>query len=230
MDGTATDTLQDAPVRMNDRPDWVYLLREFSELYRRSSAGGSKAIRGHMRRVREGVGATMPANPPLLPRVREEKPVLAHLRRALDQGRRERTEGIVRAIEAVEPQLSWLYGYEKVPGGLARKYAYAEFSGPQGPILSERVILGIVLFAPGTVYPAHAHDGLTESYYVLSGGVSENDDGVFAPGSMIFNPPGRTHRITTGEMEPVLLTYAWEGPADRLTQQKMTFNRPTRKG
>ncbi|WP_316014324.1 dimethylsulfonioproprionate lyase family protein [Roseobacter sp. HKCCA0434] len=217
------------PPRLSDRPDWLYLLREYGEMYRRSSAGGSVKIRSHMRRVREKLSALIAENPPILPRVREEKPVLGHLRRALDRGRQERLESMVRAIDAIEPELSWLYGYEKLPRGLSRKFAYAEFAGPQGPIRSDALILGIVLFAPGTTYPSHAHDGLTESYYVLSGGVSENDDGVFAPGSMIFNPPGRHHRITTGDLEPVLLSYAWEGPQDKLTAQVMTFSRKAKR-
>ncbi|QPH56070.1 dimethylsulfonioproprionate lyase family protein [Pontivivens ytuae] len=211
--------------RLSRRPDWVYLLREFAEMYRRGSSGGSKAIRAHQRRVREAIGRVIADDPGVAHRYREDKPVTAHLRRALDQGRRERTESVVRAIDAVGEELSWLYGYEKVPRGLAQKFAYAEFAGPQGPVVTEHLILGLVLFAPGTTYPAHAHEGLTESYYTLSGSVSENDDGVFAPGSMIFNPPGRRHRITTGDHEPVLLAYAWEGPRDKLVVQKMTFTK-----
>jgi dimethylpropiothetin dethiomethylase len=92
-------------------------------------------------------------------------------------------------------------------------------------VVTHRIILGAVLFAPRTAYPAHSHDGLTESYVCLSGAVSENDDGVFVPGSLIFNPPGRMHRITTGDHEPTLLAYAWAGPAEKLEGQKMVFSR-----
>ena len=35
-----------------------------------------------------------------------------------------------------------------MPRGLKRKYAYAELMGPQGPVESERLILGLVLFGP----------------------------------------------------------------------------------
>ncbi|MBK0398797.1 cupin domain-containing protein [Limibaculum sp. M0105] len=212
-------------LRLADRPDWGYLLAEFAELYRRGKAGGSARIRAHQRAVREAVARTIAANPDVIDRVPETKPVTAHLKRALDQGRRESTQSVIRAIESVLPELCWLYGYEKVPKGLARKYAYAEFAGPHGPVVTSEVILGIVLFAPGCTYPAHAHEGLTESYYTLSGAVSENDDGVYAPGSLIFNPPGRMHRITVGDSEPSLLSYAWHGPSDVLAGQKMTFSR-----
>ena len=210
---------------LNDSPDWVYLLREFQEFYRRGKAGGSAKIRSHQRQVREAISKILEANPPMQHRAIEDKPVTAHLKRALDNGRPERTESFVRAIESILPQVSWLYGYEKVPRGLSKKYAYAEFAGPQGPIVAEGVILGMVLFGPKCTYPAHSHDGLTESYYVLSGAVSENDDGVYAPGSLIFNPPGRMHRITVSDTEPALLAYAWHGPRDKLASQKMVFKR-----
>ena len=211
--------------RLANYPDWVYLLREFYELYRRGKAGGSAKIRAHQRAVREALGRLLDANPPVIARTAEDKPVTAHLKRALDNGRREPTQSMIRAIENVLPQVSWLYGYEKMPRGLSQKYAYAEFAGPQGPVHSEEVILGMVLFAPKCTYPAHSHEGLTESYYVLSGAVSENDDGVYSPGSLIFNPPGRMHRITVSDSEPSLLSYAWHGPKERLAGRKMIFQR-----
>ena len=121
------------------------------------------------------------------------------------------------------------FGYEKVPKGLEQKYAYTEVSGPHGPVVLDDLILGLVLFAPGCTYPAHAHDGITESYVCLSGAVSENDQGVYAPGSLIFNPPGHVHRITVSDVEPSLLAYAWEGPQDKLAGQKMRFTRANSK-
>jgi dimethylpropiothetin dethiomethylase len=214
-----------ATPRLSDMPDWGYLLQEFAELYRRGKAGGSARIRTHQRAVREAIARTLAANPPIIVREAVQKPVTAHLKRAFDQGRREVTQSVIRAIESITPELAWLYGYEKVPPGLGKKYAYAEFAGPHGPVVTPEVILGVVLFGPRCTYPAHAHQGLTESYYTLSGAVSENDEGVYAPGSLIFNPPGRMHRITVGDTEPSLLAYAWHGPADKLAGQKMSFKR-----
>lgn len=225
----ASDPNADAPAppktRLRDAPDWLYLLREFYEMYRRSSAGGSARIRGHQRAVREMIAKEIDSNPPIQPQPHETKPVCAHLARALDNGRLERTAPVIRVIERLSDNLSWLYGYEKVPRGLRNKFAYAELMAPTGPIISDRLILGLVLFAPKCTYPTHSHDGVTESYYCLSGAVSENDDGVSAPGSMIFNPPGREHRITTSEREPCLLAYAWIGPQEKLSHQKMAFTR-----
>ena len=215
-------------LRLNDMPDWRYLLREFYEFYRFLSSGGSERIRGHQRAVREAISRTMKENAPLRFRTPETKPVVSHFRRALDEGLQERHAPVIRAIEAVSESLDWQYGYEKVPRGLDAKYAYAEIAGPGGPVLTERVILGLDLFAPKCTYPAHAHDGITESYICLSGAVSENHHGVYGPGSLIYNPPGTEHRITVSDKEPCLLAYAWIGPQEKLANQKMVFTRPRR--
>jgi len=214
--------------RLSDLPDWRYLLREFYEFYRFLSSGGSERIRAHQRAVREAISRVMKENAPMRFRTPETKPVVAHFKRALDEGRLERHAPVIRAIESISESLDWQYGYEKVPRGLERKYAFAEFTGPSGPILTDHVILGLVLFAPGCTYPAHAHDGITESYICLSGAVSENHQGVFGPGSLIFNPPGTMHRITVAKDEPSLLAYAWIGSQDKLANQKMVFSRPRR--
>ncbi|MEM1386612.1 MAG: dimethylsulfonioproprionate lyase family protein [Pseudomonadota bacterium] len=210
--------------RLADWPDAVYLLREFEALYRQGSAGGSKLIRSHRRRVRETLASVIESNPNLCERPAEEKPVCAHLGRALDNGSSAAVAGMVRAVSRVSPKLTWEYGYEKVPKPLARKYAYCEFVGPRGPVLADRLVLGFVLFAPKTTYPQHSHQEIEESYISLSGAWSENDTAVHAPGSLILNRPGAEHRITTADLEPCLLAYAWVGPEARLSQPGMKLS------
>jgi len=227
MSGTGGTGASD---RLAEHPDWGYLLSEFHEMYRNSGAGGSEPIRAHQRVVREAVSQVLRDDPPVDPRPPEGKPVTRHLDRALDRGALERTAPFIAAIRTVAPRLAWLYGYDRVPKGLAAKFAFAELAGPAGPVVTSRVILGLVLFAPNCTYPAHAHQGIAESYYVLSGSVSENHTGVYAPGSMIFNPPGHMHRITVAARNPALLAYAWTGPAEALAGQKMTLSRPRRTG
>lgn len=204
-----------------DRPDWLYLLREFDTLYRHGSSGGSKLIRSHRKRVRDMISKVMDCRPPLAPRPAEGKPVVAHLGRALDRGERGAVCGLARALARVAGELSWEYGYEKVPPPLARKYAYCEVLGPRGPVVSERLILGFVLFAPKTTYPQHSHADIEESYVSVSGAWSENDAAVHAPGSLILNSSGHEHRITTDETEPCLLAYAWIGPEEKLNAPAM---------
>lgn len=217
------------PALLTDQPAWVYLLRDFLEMYRLIPAGGSAKIRGHQKLVRERIASVLRANPPLRDSVAAHKPVTAHLQRALDQGRSTPMARVIRSIDGLAAKLCWQYGYEKVPRGLDQKYAYAELVGPTGPVPSDQIILGLVLFAPGCIYPTHAHDGITESYICLSGAMSQNDQGVYVPGSMIFNPPGQMHRITVADLEPSLLAYAWVGPAEKLVSQKMVFSRKPRK-
>ncbi len=210
---------------LSDLPDWKYLLHEFYRVYRSLSAGGSDQIRRHQRQVREAISRTLKANPELHLQVSAEKPVTAHLSRALNSGKQYRLATVSRSIEAVAPSLNWQYGYEKLPRGLEKKFAYAEFCGPSGPVLTKELILGVVLFAPRCIYPAHSHEGITESYICISGTVSENHQGVYAPGSLIYNPPKHTHRITVSEHEPALLSYAWVGSEEKLVNQKMIFTR-----
>lgn len=206
-------------------PDWYYLVREFDLAYRLGSAGGSPAIRTHMKQVRDRlakiVGGAMEISLPQPQR----KPVHAHLERALDNGLDGAMRSMVKSVDNVKDQLSWEYGYEKMPRYLASRYAYADIVGPKGPILCGNLTLGLVLFAPRTTYPAHSHDGITESYLTLSGHWSENDAAVYAPGSMVLNLPQHTHTITTADREPVLLAYAWCGDNERLTTPTMKFSR-----
>ena len=55
-DAQARDNAAQAGVtRIADRPNWLYLLRDFYEVYRQTPAGGSAKIRSHQRAVREKI-------------------------------------------------------------------------------------------------------------------------------------------------------------------------------
>ena len=228
------DPRPDAPgatgPRLRDEPDWLYLLREFEVLYRHGSDGGSAVIRRHRRGVRDALRAVIAADPDVLGRAPSPLPVVAHLSRALDLGERAAMGGMARALREVRGRLAWEYGYARVPRGLARGYAFAEVLGPRGPVPSDRLTLGFVLFAPDTTYPQHSHEGIEESYVSVAGAWSENDAAVYAPGSLILNRPGEEHRITTGPADPCLLAYAWTGPAARLAEPGMRFSAARRRG
>ncbi|WP_299077752.1 dimethylsulfonioproprionate lyase family protein [uncultured Ruegeria sp.] len=207
--------------RLKDRPNWVYLLREFDALYRHGSAGGSSAIRAHRKTVRDRLSAAMTHNPEILQRLHELKPVTAHFARALDLGERAAMQGMARALREVRDELTWEYGYERISKTLSQKYAYCEILGPNGPVECKNLILGFVLFAPSTTYPQHSHQDIEESYISVAGAWSENNAAVFAPGSLILNRSGDEHRITTGDLDPCLLAYAWTGPEARLKTPNM---------
>jgi dimethylpropiothetin dethiomethylase len=212
--------------RLGEHPDWRYLLRELYLLYRFSSAGGSRRIRSHQKEVRHRLSRVLDRDPAMRFPKPDVLPVCTHLRRALDQGMGQSTDAITRAVEHVVHALQWEYGYDVMPARLSSRYAFAELLGPRGPVVADDLILGLVLFAPGTTYPTHSHSGITESYFCLSGAMSENDNGVYNPGSLILNPPEQMHRITTGDHEPCLLAYAWVGTQENLTNHKLVFSRP----
>lgn len=223
---TDPDPTASAPQTLRSVPNWRYLLQEYEELYRYLPAGGSDRIASHQRKVRDVISKLLRQNAEVRVQPKAQKPVTAHLRRALDEGRQGTLAPVVRALDALSEHLSWQYGYEKVPKGLQNTFAYAELAGNNGPVIASDIILGVVLFAPNCTYPAHAHRGITESYVCLSGAVSENHQGVYVPGSMIFNPPEHLHRITVSAREPALLAYAWMGEREDLHNQKMVFSRP----
>jgi dimethylpropiothetin dethiomethylase len=214
---------------LEDYPDWVYLLREFQNAYSIGTAGGSKKIRRHLKEVRERLAKCMTSNPPLVFDPPQRQPVCAHLGRAIDNGERERMGSMVRAFQKISDRLVWQFGYDSMPKDLHNRYAFVEVLGSHGLVRSSTLQLGFVLFAPGTTYPAHAHEGIAESYICLSGTTSENDMGVFVPGSLIFNMPNHEHTITTSDREPVLLSYAWIGSEEDLAHQVMKFSPSPRK-
>lgn len=224
MEPHETTPLEHQTVPISQRPDWRYVLREYYNVYRFSSAGGSKFIGGHMRTVQSRLSRILASDPELNYVKPEIKPVTAHFGRTLDNGEEERTHSFVRALSKIGSQLSWQYGYENMPRSLENKYAYSEIMGPRGPIVCDDLILGLVLFAPQCTYPAHSHKEIAESYYCLSGFVSQNNAGVYPPGSLLFNAPGYEHAITTSRYEPVLLAYTWVGEPEMLGKFQMTLS------
>lgn len=225
----ATENQTVEKTMLSGMPSWRYVLREFYNVYRFSPAGGSKVISGHMRSVQSRLSKVLTADTEVVLGMPETKPVTAHLDRTFDNGEEGGTQSFVRALAKISPELSWQYGYENMPKSLENKYAYSEILGPRGPILCDDLIVGLVLFAPGCTYPAHSHTDITESYYCLSGFVSQNHAGVYPPGSLLFNAPEHEHAITTSRYEPVLLSYVWVGEAEVLNNVQMKFSGRRRK-
>ena len=220
--------MENDPHNAHLETDWRYLLYEVYNLYRFSSAAGSGHIRSHQKDVRHRLSRLLRQDFSLQQKDPAEKPVCVHLSRALDLGLSHSTAPLCRSIERIRQRLCWEYGYEKLPSGLSSRYAFSVLAGPQGPVTCAELVIGLVLFAPGTTYPNHSHQDLAESYFCLSGSISENDVGVYVPGSLILNPPGHPHRITTSDVDPSLLAYAWVGAPEALAYQKMSFCRKSK--
>lgn len=221
--------MQGPVTTLSDHAAWQYVLQEFDYAYGFSSSGGSSPIRTHQREVVSRLRHCRTKDPALTFPTPTEKPACAHLGRALDNGESQTTASFTRALAKITHQLAWLYGYDRMPRALQNKYAYAELLGPRGPVVARDLILGLVLFAPKCTYPSHSHAEITESYICLSGFISENDAGVYAPGSLILNKAGQEHAITTADREPSLLAYAWIGTPERLAGFEMVLSpRPAR--
>lgn len=213
-----------APIPLSKAPLWQYLLQDYLHLYRTGSAGGSGLIRAHMADASQLLGSVMDEDPLVYAGAGSLLPVCVHLDRALAGASNYNTAPFARSVGMVRRHLVWRYGYDDVPDALKLNFAFAEVLGPVGPIRSEKLKIGLVLFAPRTTYPTHSHEDICESYINISGHVSENDTGVSAPGSLIFNPPGQQHRITTADREPCLLSYVWTGASETLRTQKLKFS------
>ena len=71
----------------------------------------------------------------------------------------------------------------------------------------------LVRFAPGSSFSAHTHDG-GEEYLVLEG-VFQDEEGDFAVGAYVRNPPGTSHTPAAAEGAVILVKLHQFDPADR---------------
>lgn len=211
-------------MRLSQDPGWSALISAFAAAWAICPDGGSKAIRAHLDDVSRRLTAIRDGDPVCLNRTPQSRPVTAHLPAALNAAQHGTAAAIARTLGPVAAHLTWEWGYSDLPDTLAQSYAYAEVLGPRGPVPADDLILGFVLFAPGTFYPPHAHQGIYESYLSVAGDWSQNDSGVQLPGTLVFNPPGTRHFITTGQASPCLLAYAWVSDSARLTAPGMVLD------
>ncbi len=129
-------------------------------------------------------------------------------------GRLDRRDPLVAAVVAAE-ELAWrqTYGVADFGAAFLRGYGWSEFIGLRGPVPSVALACGVLLLAPGVMYPAHAHQA-EEVYLPLSGTAEwQQGGGSFAPappGSVISHAPWVPHAMRAGA-EPMLALYLWRG-------------------
>ncbi len=164
----------------------------------------------------DAVSAALAAPPAervaVAPRVR---PACRHLAAALALGAAGPAAHLVGALRPLVEGLRWRHEYDvddALPG-FSRNLAYAEVAGPFGAVPSRTLCCGLVLMAPSTLYPAHAH-AATELYHVLAGRARWQLGGEpwapRPPGAFILHPSGVAHAMAT-EAEPLLALYVWYG-------------------
>lgn len=123
--------------------------------------------------------------------------------------------GVMGALKAEAQRLQWrqTYGAGDFGAAFLAGYGWSEFIGLRGPVASERIACGVLLLAPGTVYPAHAH-AAAEVYLPISG-VAEwrRGDAGFgrvAVGQAVHHPSWMPHAMRVGA-EPLAALYLWRG-------------------
>ena len=123
--------------------------------------------------------------------------------------------GVVGAVRAAALRLQWrqTYGADDFGADFLAGYGWAEFIGLRGPVASERLACGVLLLAPGIIYPAHAH-AAAEVYLPISG-VAEWQRGAepFRPvpvGQAVHHAPWTPHAMRVGS-EPLAALYLWRG-------------------
>jgi quercetin dioxygenase-like cupin family protein len=127
---------------------------------------------------------------------------------------------VIDVLRPLSGNLPWRYSYTPRldQPGLEDRMAWAEFVGPEAPIKSGRVCLGVTLIGPRTLYPAHFHPA-AESYFVLSGTATWTKAGrarKLPPGSFILHPSNIVHSMETAD-DPLLAVYTWTGDIETLS-------------
>jgi quercetin dioxygenase-like cupin family protein len=140
-------------------------------------------------------------------------PVARYFEAALGAGT-SATSDILDAVRSVIGFLPWYNSYPKRDDDpdLGERIAFAEIIGPEAPLKSASVCLGLTLIGPNTYYPPHAHPAI-ELYYVISGTATWTADGISrqnSPGAFILHPSEIVHAMRT-EREPHLAVYSWTG-------------------
>ena len=106
-----------------------------------------------------------------------------------------------RAVLAAKELAQSDEGWEPFRPGVEIRRLY----GSGGPDESSAALLR---YAPGGVVPSHAHEG-HEHILVLSGEQSD-EHGTYGEGTLIVNPPGSRHRVTS--QNGCIVLVIWERP------------------
>ena len=202
---------------------WSRVISQYLGLYQSFFSATSSAGKGHQQEVIAKLKEQQDDFELTFVKEPEEKPVCEYLSQVIRSETNKFTNPLLNSIKKVRDSLTWEYGYIDLPSDLKQKYAYTELLGPDGPILGQELILGLVLLAPGCLYPEHSHEQIAESYVVLSGTVTVNNNQDFSTGDSIYNSPGEKHELATANV-PCLLAYTWTGDKEILANNAMEFD------
>ena len=165
----------------------------------------------------EAIGALRSGDlPKIEPAGRASLPVLRHWPQAL-AGAASIDAELGAALAELSPTLDWRQNPNYVrrpPGpGFLEGYGYAVIAGPGG-LVPAGIALGVLVLAPGVLYPAHAHPA-EEIYLVLDCESrwwrmgEEWRQGI--GGAAIHHPPNVAHAMRAGPAAPLCAVYLWRG-------------------
>ena len=150
-----------------------------------------------------------------VPTVSSDLPVLRHWQTAAARADAIDAE-LGGALSALSSHFKWRQNpnYVRDPPSevFLDGYGYAVIAG-SGGLMPAKIALGVLILAPGILYPAHAHPA-EEVYLVLdqtSRWWREGEgwqEGL--PGALIHHPPNLAHAMQAGSM-PLCAVYLWRG-------------------
>ena len=201
------------------------LARAIAGLYRAAGTAPFAKMLGEAADALDAAGplSSRPADAPTLS-------VLDHLDAALTAA----SAGPLAAVAAGFAPLARAHPWQQNPNyvaapptpGFLDRYGYCELLGPGRPWPHASLRVGLMLLAPGTLYPSHSHPA-SEVYHVVAGrsawwrergGWQMRD-----AGEAIHHAPNVPH-ATRAQAEPMLALYCWTGDiaaAARLTSTEI---------
>jgi len=147
--------------------------------------------------------------------VATELPVLGHLEMALAEATKVDPE-LGGALAALSSQLQWRQNpnYVRNPpsADFLSGYGYAVIAG-SGGLFPARIAFGLLILAPGILYPAHLHPA--EEVYLVLDQTSlwwrEGEEWRHGlAGALIHHPPNLLHAMQAG-LRPLCAVYLWRG-------------------
>jgi hypothetical protein len=143
-------------------------------------------------------------------------PVLARLPEAIEAAH-DAVPDLAEPLQRMAPALRWTQSYRDRPpsGDFLARYGYAQFAGPDNvPSLmtSRRLAFGVLMLAPGTLYPAHAHPA-EELYVPLAPARWQRGEERWRDrrgGDLVYHPSAMVHATEAGSA-PLLALYLWLG-------------------
>jgi mannose-6-phosphate isomerase-like protein (cupin superfamily) len=157
------------------------------------------------------VGTTLPARPP---RRVTPVPALRHLPMALAGV--DPTDPLATALRDTVGLAAWDTYYapsDPWAAPFVDGFANGSLIGPDGPWVSDTVQLATALYAPGMVYPPHAHAAV-EAYLVVAGHATYSVArvaGSVAPGDAVFHPSDALHAYQISSDGPLWLAWVRAG-------------------